>query len=584
MSLFYRLLVAIALCSILTTTKAYGVEEMSVLFLDGRSHVELPRNLFDRTTQATIEVWVKWNRFNNWSRVFDFGREENAVVLQNEKSSNTLNYRIWDRSGKQHGIQAKKAVNTGAWYHIAVVSGSGGMKFYINGRLVDRDNFSGSLSEAAGGNNFIGKSNWPKDKMFEGYISELRIWSKMRSQSEIRFAMEKALAGTEDGLLAYYRFTEAADGLIPNVVDPDLPARMVGTARLENVRAIAPLLVPGALEKAALTNYEKAKAAFDAKQFATAIDEFKRLKGIYPQYKDSDDLFAQARQLEAERQAENFYQTGMQHVQQGKFRQAYFDFESALSQVPAFKDAQMHMKNALEKATYRVAIYPFKTAAIGGNITLFQQALTTNLIQDKSVFVEYVDQQVLNRLSTSQGTHFGAIDPMQTLSAAKNENIRVVVFGDLLTAAAIPSNPHMQHKTAYTALTVGGKVVGRGPRQTYYIISQNVQVHCEAAYRILDTQTGAILHFGTVRENLGDQIEYAEYDGDKNKLMSQVYKDENSKTTRWIARRLQEPRFTARRDLRNPGEMMNEALRGLGEKIAREINGFMSSQLATSSQ
>ena len=68
----------------------------------------------------------------------------------------------------------KKAVNAGIWYHIAVVSGPGGMEFYINGQLVDRDDYSGSLSEAAGGANFIGKSNWPKDKMFEGYISELR--------------------------------------------------------------------------------------------------------------------------------------------------------------------------------------------------------------------------------------------------------------------------------------------------------------------------------------------------------------------------------------------------------------------------
>ena len=67
MSPFYRLLATIAICSMFTTN-VYSAEEMPVLFLDGRSHVELPRNLFDRMTQATIEVWVKWNRFNNWSQ------------------------------------------------------------------------------------------------------------------------------------------------------------------------------------------------------------------------------------------------------------------------------------------------------------------------------------------------------------------------------------------------------------------------------------------------------------------------------------------------------------------------------------
>lgn len=574
MSPFYRLLAATTICFILTTN-VYCAEEMPVLFLDGQSHVELPKNLFDRTTQATIEVWVKWNRFNQWSRVFDFGREGNAVVLQNEKSSNTLNYRIWDKSGKRHGTQAKKAVNAGVWYHIAVVSGFSGMEFYINGQLADQDDFSGSLSEAAGGNNFIGKSNWPKDEMFEGYISELRIWSKKRSQLEIRFAMETALAGTEDGLLAYYRFTEATNDLIPNVVDPDSPARMIGSAKLEKVPAIASLLVPGELEKTALASYEKAIAALDAKQFAKAVGEFERLTALYPKYKDSEGLLSRARRLEAERQAENFYQTGMRYVQQGNFRQAYSRFKSALTQVPGFKDAYMQMQNALKKAKYRVAVYPLKTSVLGANITLLQQALATELFKGRSIFVEYVNQQTLNRLFISQRINFSAIDLTQTLMAAKEAAIRVVVFGDLLTATATRSSPHQEGKTAYTALVYdNGEIAGRGPQRTYYIVSQSVQVNCEANYQILDTSTGSVLKSGTVRENLSDNVEYAKYYGDANTLASDVYR---RKDGQWKVSWLYEPRFTARRDLRNTEEMMNEALRSLAQQIAHEINSFTSS-------
>ena len=574
MSPFYRLLATIAICSMFTTN-VYSAEEMPVLFLDGRSHVELPRNLFDRMTQATIEVWVKWNRFNNWSRVFDFGREGNAIVLQNEKSSNTLNYRIWDISGKQHGAQAKKAVNTGVWYHIAAVSGVGGMEFYINGRLVDRDDFSGSLSEGAGGTNFIGKSNWPKDKMFEGYISELRIWSKKRSQAEIRYAMETALTGTEDGLFAYYRFTEATDNLIPNVVDPDSPARMIGSAKLEKVPAIAPLLVPGEIEKTALASYVKAKAALEAKQFAIAIDEFEQLNSTYPKYKDSEGLLVQARQLEANRQAEDYYQEGMQYVQQSKFRQAYSKFKSALTQVPGFKDAHMQMQNVLEKAKYRVAVYPLKTSVLGANITLLQQALATELVEGRPAFVEYVNQQMLNRLF-SQRINFSAVDLNQTLMMAQEADIRVVVFGDLLTATATKSRPHREGKTAYTCLVDGrGRVIGRGHQQTYYIVSQNAQVNCEATYQILDTR-GSILKSGTVRESLSDNVEYTQYYGDINKLASNVSKGLLGlwKVT-WL--RDSEPRFTARKDLKNTEEMMNEALSGLAEKTAQEINSFTSS-------
>ena len=336
------------------------------------------------------------------------------------------------------------------------------MEFYINGRLVDRDDFSGSLSEGAGGTNFIGKSNWPKDKMFEGYISELRIWSKKRSQAEIRYAMETALTGTEDGLFAYYRFTEATDNLIPNVVDPDSPARMIGSAKLEKVPAIAPRLVPGEIEKTALASYVKAKAALEAKQFAIAIDEFEQLNSTYPKYKDSEGLLAQARQLEANRQAEDFYQEGMQYVQQSKFRQAYSKFKSALTQVPGFKDAHMQMQNVLEKAKYRVAVYPLKTSVLGANITLLQQALATELVEGRPAFVEYVNQQMLNRLF-SQRINFSAVDLNQTLMMAQEADIRVVVFGDLLTATATKSRPHREGKTAYTCLVDGrGKVYRQG--------------------------------------------------------------------------------------------------------------------------
>ena len=573
MSPFYRLLAAIAICSILTTT-VYSAEDMPVLFLDGQSHVELPKNLFNRTTQATIEVWVKWNRFNKWSRVFDFGREGNAIVLQNEKTSNTLNYRIWDRSGKRHDTQAQKAVTTGVWHHIAVVSGFGGMKFYIDGQLVDQDRFDGSLSEVTGGNNFIGKSNWPGDKLFEGYISELRIWSKMRSQSEIRFGMKTALAGTEDDLLAYYRFTEATNGLIPNVVNPASPARMIGSAKLKKVPAIAPLLVPGELEKIALASYEKAKAALDAKQFAKAVGEFERLTALYPKYKNSEDLLSRARRLEAERQAENFYQTGMRYVQQGKFRQAYSKFKSALAQVSGFKDARKQMQNALEKAKYRVAVYPLKTSVFGANLTLLQQALATELLVGRSIFVEYVNQQTLNRLFVSVTQRFSALDPNRTLTAAKEADIRIVVFGDLLTATTDRSSPYQEGKTAYTCLANGnGQIVGRGPQKTYYIVSQNAQVNCEASYQILDTVTGSVLRSGTVRENLSDSIEYAKYYGDKNTLASNVYMGRDGE---WKVTWLREPRFNARMELRNTEEMMNEALRNLAKKMAHEINGFIS--------
>ena len=108
--------------------------------------------------------------------------------------------------------------------------------------------------------------------------------------------MDKALAKTENGLLAYYRFTEAADGLIPNAVDPNSPSTDGGGLRDSKMFRALPLCSCLAnLKKAALAPVmKKHKPALDAKQFVTAIDEFEWLIRAYPKYKDSYGLLAQA--------------------------------------------------------------------------------------------------------------------------------------------------------------------------------------------------------------------------------------------------------------------------------------------------
>ena len=125
---------------------------MNVLSFDGKSgYVELPANLFDRLEEGTIELWVKWQSFQNWSRVIDFGHEENAFVVQNEKKGNTVNFAIWDEGGRRHRVQAKKRVRKGVWHHLAMVFGRSGMAFYIDGDLVGTDAYEGGPNVAAGG-------------------------------------------------------------------------------------------------------------------------------------------------------------------------------------------------------------------------------------------------------------------------------------------------------------------------------------------------------------------------------------------------------------------------------------------------
>jgi hypothetical protein len=175
--LSFALLFVVSLDLQATPSLAQGGLSMDVVYLDGRgAHVVLPPSIFDRTREATVEAWVRWERFNKWARVFDFGREGNAVVLQSEKSSTDINFAIYDRDGKRYRIRKKKAVKERVWYHVAATCGPQGMKLYVNGQLAGSDRFTGGLDEGAGGQNFVGRSNWEDDEYLQGHVAEFRVW------------------------------------------------------------------------------------------------------------------------------------------------------------------------------------------------------------------------------------------------------------------------------------------------------------------------------------------------------------------------------------------------------------------------
>ena len=65
-----------------------------VLHLDGtNSFVQLPPNIFDSLTQATVEGWVKFDRTRINDRFFDFGDRNRETYVRTD--------------GPQNGVQTR---------------------------------------------------------------------------------------------------------------------------------------------------------------------------------------------------------------------------------------------------------------------------------------------------------------------------------------------------------------------------------------------------------------------------------------------------------------------------------------------
>jgi len=100
------------------------------------------------------------------------------------------------------------AYTDSAWHHWAGTYDTNGqvLLLYCDGNLITSNttlaNYRGS------GPLRIGSLAWG-GWLFDGEIDEVRVWNVVRTGEEIRQNYQRALTGTEPGLVAYYRFDEA---------------------------------------------------------------------------------------------------------------------------------------------------------------------------------------------------------------------------------------------------------------------------------------------------------------------------------------------------------------------------------------
>ena len=192
-----------------------------VLELDGKeSYVELPANILNDLTAATVEVWVKCSTNSSGPRFFSYGQLLHdmgleAYVRGTEDNlgfgPGTLRFFLQDAEAGFRGLQAGSLVREGEWFHVAAVSGPQGMKLYQNGVLVAEREFRGSFAGIKNGARFrIGGSVVDSERAFAGQLDEVRVWQTARAEEQIRQTMFQRLTGQEPGLVGLWNLDDGS--------------------------------------------------------------------------------------------------------------------------------------------------------------------------------------------------------------------------------------------------------------------------------------------------------------------------------------------------------------------------------------
>ena len=122
-------------------------------------------------------------------------------------SSNQLKWYIWGGDADNGSTSSTSAISTNVWTHVAITfnNSTNTTKFYINGSL---DNTSTTISKDLDANSSDLHLGWDgqNSRYFDGKVDEVRIWSDIRTQTEIQDNLYTELIGNESNLVVYYNF------------------------------------------------------------------------------------------------------------------------------------------------------------------------------------------------------------------------------------------------------------------------------------------------------------------------------------------------------------------------------------------
>lgn len=158
----------------------------------------------------TVEFWAKRGGINSNDMIFSQGDQiaNNHVLHIGFTAANTFAFNFYNNDLNATGVADL------LWHHWACTfdHATKVQTIYRDGIQVAQRTSSSSFIGGSNTNLIIGDA-WYGNNQYNGNVDELRVWTTIRTQSQIQQNLANELTGTESGLAAYYKFNQGiADG------------------------------------------------------------------------------------------------------------------------------------------------------------------------------------------------------------------------------------------------------------------------------------------------------------------------------------------------------------------------------------
>lgn len=181
------------------------------------------------TNAITLEAWVYPRSISQWGAIFgnlqNNGSSESGFGMVLDGDTEEIVWWLQTVGGTPDDDTnyPRFTPTLDAWQHVACTYNGSEMKLYVDGVLLESKTRNGDIDwsnlpiEARIG------SYIDDDEIyyFDGQIDDVRIWKRALTASQIAESMNDHLWGTEDNLVAYYRFdqlNEETQNILYNIV------------------------------------------------------------------------------------------------------------------------------------------------------------------------------------------------------------------------------------------------------------------------------------------------------------------------------------------------------------------------------
>ena len=173
-------------------------------------HIIIPKPI---STDFTIEYWMKTTQTGSAAAQWWGG---NGIVDADSPIAGSSDFGTSLTGSKlafgigipDVTIKSTSNVNTGSWIHIAVTwkQTTGEMKLYVNG-ILESTGISNTMPRTFPTRMTVG-SRQNAVGFYNGYIDELRLWTKVRTQCEINTFKNCEIPTNDVGLVSNYHFNQ----------------------------------------------------------------------------------------------------------------------------------------------------------------------------------------------------------------------------------------------------------------------------------------------------------------------------------------------------------------------------------------